>query len=108
MDVTLEHLPEHRTATFEHAQEVRRRKGETGDNRAGAVKVRGSITGSGECFATCQYNVMVKSEDFDLRADPAERFGGGQMTVGEGQMVFWEGTNCQNKSIISMQRHRHT
>ena len=50
---------------------------------------------------------MVKSEDFDSRADLAERFGGGQMTVGEGQMVFWEVTNCQKKKILSMQSHRH-
>ena len=34
-------------------------------------------------------------------------FGGGDMTVGESQMVFWEGPNFQKKSILSMQRHRH-
>ena len=31
----------------------------------------------------------------------------GQLTFGEGQMVFWEGPNCPKKSILSMQRHRH-
>ena len=29
------------------------------------------------------------------------------MTVGESQMVFWEGPNFQKKSFLSMQRHRH-
>ena len=29
------------------------------------------------------------------------------MTVGESQMVLWEGPNFQKKSILSMQRQRH-